>query len=241
MLSVSRKKYLLPLILRQVSEIFPVSYCRKSWRGTGAEFDHSSVPPPPPPTTTTPLLLMCRTLRKPCSRQSPPAQLAVCCWSDSSVGGSCPTPARTRRSGYRSLVCSRPSFGRSWRNRRVFSERQSSPLLPWIGRRKRQSPAGHPASGRMLLFSATCTCSPGFCWAVHNNLLRQNCWVMIGAGRCLGNTVGGHLNQVCGQSNAWVQEGDNFETMTRFRFLFTALPSQLMPVNPLAPSTARET
>ena len=86
----------------------------------------------------------CRTLRKPCSRQSPPAQLAVCCWSDSSVGGSCPTPARTRRSGYRSLVCSRPSFGRSWRNRRVFSERQSSPLLRWIGRRKRQSPAGHP-------------------------------------------------------------------------------------------------
>ena len=79
------------------------------------------------------------------------------------------------------------------------------------------------SSGRMLFFSATCTYGPGFCWAVHNNLLHQNCWVVIGAGRCLGNTVGGHPNQVCCQSNAWVHEGDNFETMTRFRFLFTAI------------------
>ena len=34
---------------------------------------------------------------------------------------------------------------------------------------------GSGLSGRMLLFSATCTYGPGFCWAVHNNLLRQNC------------------------------------------------------------------
>ena len=91
------------------------------------------------------------------------------------------------------------------------------------------------SSGRMLLFSATCTYSPGFCWAVHNNLLRQNCWVVIGAGRCLGNTVGGHPNQVFCQSNAWVHEGDNFETMTRFRFLFTALPRP-SPINASQPA-----
>ena len=83
----------------------------------------------------------CRTLRKPCSLQSPPAQLAVCSWSDLSVGGSCPTRARTRHSGYRSLVCSRSSFGRSRRIRRVFSGRQSSPLLLWSGRRKQQRTA----------------------------------------------------------------------------------------------------
>ena len=86
----------------------------------------------------------CCTLRKPCSLQSPPAQLAVCYWFAWSVGGSCPTRARTRRSGYRSLVCSRPSFGRSRRSRRLFSGRQSSPLLRWIGRRKLQIPAGRP-------------------------------------------------------------------------------------------------
>ena len=82
----------------------------------------------------------CRTLRKPCSRQSPPAQRTVCFWSDVSVGGSCPTRARTRRSGHRSLVCSRSSFGRSRRSRRFFSGRQSSPLRLWFGRRKRQRP-----------------------------------------------------------------------------------------------------
>ena len=83
----------------------------------------------------------CRTLRKTCSRQSPPAQLAVRCWSDLSIGGCCPTRARTRRSGYRSLVCIRPSFGRSRRSRRVFSGRQSSPLLLWSDRRKQQRTA----------------------------------------------------------------------------------------------------
>ena len=61
----------------------------------------------------------------------------------------------------------------------------------------------------MLLFSATCTYGPRFCWAVHNNFLRQNCWVVIGAGRCLGNTVGGHPNQVCFQSNAWCMKVTN--------------------------------
>ena len=55
------------------------------------------------------------------------------------------------------------------------------------------------SNSRMLLFSATCTYGPGFFWAVHNNLLRQKCWVVIGAGRCLGNTVGGHPKQVCCQ------------------------------------------
>ena len=75
-------------------------------------------------------------------------------------------------------------------------------------------------SRRMLLFSATCTYGARFCWAVHNNVLRQNCWVVIGAERCLGNTVGGHPNQVCCQSNAWVHEGDKSETMTRGGLLF---------------------
>ena len=83
---------------------------------------------------------MCRILREPSSLQSPPAQLAVCCWSDLSVGGSSPNRARTRRSGYRSLVCTQSSFGRSRRSRRFSSGRPSSPLRLWFGRRKRQRP-----------------------------------------------------------------------------------------------------
>ena len=72
----------------------------------------------------------------------------------------------------------------------------------------------------MLLFSATGTYGPGFCWAVHNDFFCQNWWVVIGGGRCLGKIVGGHPNLVCCQSNAWVHEGDNFETMTRGVLLF---------------------
>ena len=72
----------------------------------------------------------------------------------------------------------------------------------------------------MLLFSATGTYGPGFCWAVHNDFFCQNWWVVIGGGRCLGKIVGGHPNLVCCQSNAWVHEGDNFDTMTRGVLLF---------------------
>ena len=81
----------------------------------------------------------CRTRRRPSSHQNPPNQLVVCFWSDLSVGGSCSPQARTRRSGHRSLFCSRTSSWRSRRSRWVVSGRQSSPLLHFLGRRKLQT------------------------------------------------------------------------------------------------------
>ena len=67
------------------------------------------------------------------------------------------------------------------------ARRWTSAWPPWVWM---ISDACQCASGRMLLFSATCTCSPGFCWAVDNSLLRQNCWVVIQIKSAVNRTLG---------------------------------------------------
>ena len=65
-------------------------------------------------------------LQKPCFLQGLPNRREACFYCLRSNGESCPVRAKTRRSDYRSHVCSHPSHGRNLQSRPFFSEKPSN-------------------------------------------------------------------------------------------------------------------
>ena len=78
----------------------------------------------------------CHIWHTPCLRSSPLSPLVArsVCWPSSD--GSCPVPARTRRSAVQSPLCTYSSPGRSLGSRLAFSGTQSTPLRLWSCRSK---------------------------------------------------------------------------------------------------------
>ena len=83
------------------------------------------------------------TLQMPCSPAHLPSRLEACYCCSQSAGESCPVRARTRRSNYRSRVCSHPTLGRNLQSRQIASERPSNLHRLLFGHRTLQIHPNH--------------------------------------------------------------------------------------------------